>query len=91
MTWEHKGITARVTDRRRYGTTTYTWVTFTDGEREATPDPWPCIRPAAAEVRAECARLAEMWSRTTTSDLTDRDRVSQGGDYWDHVVDEAQR
>ena len=41
--------------RRRYGDTTYTWVTaiLPDGTCVDLGDPWPCVTPARAKVADE--------------------------------------
>ena len=46
-------------ERRRYGRTTYTWVTavLPDGTRLSLGDPWPCLTPKRSEV-AYFTRLA---------------------------------
>jgi hypothetical protein len=37
--------------RRRYGRTTYTWVTaVVDGVRIELGDPWPCLKPPMREI-----------------------------------------
>src|SRR5690606_9918894 len=39
-------------ERRRYGSTTYTWVyVYHAGQWRQLYDPWPCITPKVAEVR----------------------------------------
>jgi len=39
--------------RRRYGNTTYTWVSVKVGDRFVSlGDPWPCVVPKASEVIA---------------------------------------
>ena len=48
--------------RRRYGRKTFTWIEvafYPDGAEEplwlSLGDPWPCLRPALAEVRRDAA------------------------------------
>lgn len=56
-----EGVTAEVTERRRYGTQTFTWVEFTtpDKVRHGCSDPWPCVTPKRSEVEDHARRLAE--------------------------------
>lgn len=45
--------------RRRYGSTTYTWVeALIDGQWVELGDPWPCVTPKRSEIGAaiEAAR-----------------------------------
>lgn len=40
-------------ERRRYGSTTYTWVYLNRGaDRVSLGDPWPCVTPKRSELIA---------------------------------------
>jgi hypothetical protein len=52
------GVEVFVTDRRRYGDTTFTWLhAIVDGEPTNLADPWPCVHPPRAQVEM-CVRDA---------------------------------
>ena len=45
-------------ERRRYGRTTFTWVSVKiNGEWHSTGDPWPCVTPPKREVAAAVAAI----------------------------------
>ena len=54
-----QGVTFRFT-RRRYGRQTYTWVEVErGGEWVSLGDPWPCLRPATAELVAAAQHVGQ--------------------------------
>lgn len=71
LTFEVDGLQYNISfERRRYGTTTYTWVYATP--QNGTPsfdlgDPWPCITPKRAEIEASIRN--EENRRKSSSDL----------------------
>ncbi len=64
----HRGVEARVHERRRYGTTTYTWLSFFREDKDTgwVVDPWPCILPSATSVRAEIDMRISMEEKAIT-------------------------
>jgi hypothetical protein len=63
-------------ERRRYGSTTYTWVEAEiGGEWVSLGDPWPCITPKRSEIEAACA---DAWARRQGEALAAR-AIAAGG------------
>jgi len=50
------GLVVTVSERRRYGHTTYTWLRFQGDGIDFVPDPWPCVSPRRSEIERQ-ARL----------------------------------
>ena len=56
--------------RRRYGTTTYTWVTLhVEGEEITLGDPWPCIVPKSSEVEHAVKRTLALRKGKKNADI----------------------
>ena len=72
-------------ERRRYGTTTYTWVSVKLGEDWVSlGDPWPCITPKKVEVAREVERVKKERAAKPT-----RRYFEEGAEIGTQIIEES--